>query len=295
MVDVGAMASMRRDRRIYALAYVVAVAVAVVVIDWAPIASPWWRTLAGAGAATLVLYGFSVGFDNSAFYDVYWSIAPVFFGFYWSSFGTGASRVRAFLVATLTAAWGLRLTWNWATHWHGLAREDWRYADLRQKTGRGYWPASFFALHVYPFVMVSLGTWPLYVATTAGVRPFDWLDVIAALVMAAATLIEATADAQLHRFVRKNRDPKRFLATGLWALSRHPNYFGEALVWWGIWLFAVAADPRAWWMCLGAVGVTAMITLISIPMADRRQAAKRPGYVEHIRRTSAFVPWPPAR
>jgi steroid 5-alpha reductase family enzyme len=286
------MTTLRRDRMLYAAAYAAALAAGAAVAYLWP-SSLWWRSMAGAAAATVVLYACSVAFDNSGFYDVYWSLAPIVLGVAWLAAGGGSSRLRAFAAVALTAAWGLRLTWNWASHWQGLAREDWRYADLRRKTGRGYWPASFFALHVYPMVMVALGTWPLYLAVTAGARPFDWLDAVAILVMSAGVIVEAAADAQLHRFVRHNRDPQRFLDRGLWALSRHPNYFGEALVWWGMWLFAVAADPRWWWTCLGALGVTAMITLISIPMADRRQAAKRSGYVGYVLRTSAFVPWPP--
>jgi steroid 5-alpha reductase family enzyme len=282
-----------RDRTIYVAAYAIALGAAALAIRFAPIESLWWRTMAGGGAATLALYACSVTFDNSAFYDVYWSVAPWLFGGYWLTQAEPVSRERAILAVVLTAAWGLRLTTNWWLHWHGLGREDWRYADLRQKTGRGYWPASFAALHLYPMTIVALGSWPLYVATTGGVRPLGWLDALAAVVMIAAVLIEAISDVQLHRFVRDNEDPKRFLDTGLWSLSRHPNYFGEALVWWGIYLFAVAADPGAYYTCLGALAVTSMITLISIPMADKRQAAKRPGFVDYMRRTSAFVPLPP--
>jgi steroid 5-alpha reductase family enzyme len=289
----GGAGSLARDRVIYAAAYLAAFAAGALVVWLAPIASLWWRTLAGGAAATAVLYACSVTFDNSAFYDVYWSVAPIVFGGYWLALGEPASRARALWAVVLTAAWGLRLTFNWASHWHGLGREDWRYADLRKKTGRWYWPASLGALHLYPMTIVALGSWPLHVATTAGARALGWLDYVAAAVMVIAVVIEATADVQLHRFMRDNDDPKRFLATGLWALSRHPNYFGEALMWWGIYLFAVAADPSAYYTFAGAAAVTAMITLISIPMADKRQAAKRPGYADYMRRTSAFVPLPP--
>jgi len=100
------------------------------------------------------------------------------------------------------------------------------------------------------------------------------------------------ADEQLRAF-RKERREGEILARGLWAFSRHPNYFGEVSFWWGLFLFALAADPGAWWSGVGAAAITALFVFASIPLLDRRSAARRPAYAEHMKRVSALVPWFP--
>ena len=85
------------------------------------------------------------------------------------------------------------------------------------------------------------------------------------------------------------------LATGLWAYSRHPNYFGEALFWWSLWAFAVAAGAAPWWSVVGAVAITAMLFFVSVPLLDERMRASRPDYAERVARVSALVPWFPRR
>ena len=108
------------------------------------------------------------------------------------------------------------------------------------------------------------------------------LDVLAVLVTAAAIAVEAGADRQLRRFLTSPRKPGQILDTGLWAFSRHPNYFGEVLFWWGVWLFGLAADPSRWWTIVGPAGITALFLGISVPMMDKRMLARHPGYAEHI-------------
>ncbi|NUP13178.1 MAG: DUF1295 domain-containing protein [Polyangiaceae bacterium] len=199
------------------------------------------------------------------------------------------SQPRAVLAVAVTAAWGVRLTANWAKHFQGLDHEDWRYVDLRRKTGGAYLPASFGALHLFPFVLVTAGSYPLHEAIARG-GAIGALEIAATLVGIGAVVLETVADRQLHAFRRTNRDPLAFLQSGLWAYSRHPNYCGEAMYWWSIALFGLAARPSAW-MVLGAAGVTCMILFASIPMAEERALAKRPAFADYQRRVSRLVPW----
>ncbi len=283
--------TLSRSRAVYAGSYVVAGLVAALVVAALPSVSGVPLAAAAGAAVTVFLFACGLVLRNSGFYDVYWSVAPVVCGVGWMVAESAWDRPRAWLALAVTAAWGLRLTTNWAIHFQGLDHEDWRYTDLRQKTGRAYGVASFFALHVLPFALVTLGTAPLYEATVS-TAPLHVLDLVALLAGIAAVAFEAIADRQLHRFRRENQDPARFLDTGLWAYSRHPNYFGEALYWWSIALFGLAARPAAW-LVLGAVGVTAMILGASIPMAERRALSKRPSFAEYQLRVSRLVPWPP--
>jgi steroid 5-alpha reductase family enzyme len=154
-------------------------------------------------AATIVVFGFSL-------YDPYWSVAPA-----------------------LLCAWAVRLTVNCLRRWKGIAQEDWRYADFR-RFGRFYWPISFLGFHFFPTLIVFLGCVPLFPTLAAGGRPLGALDAIAAAVTAIAIGVEWTAGRQLRRFLSKrSMDSGRgeLLGRGLWALSRHPNYFGEVLFW----------------------------------------------------------------
>lgn len=248
--------------------------------------------------ATLVVFGWSVAKDNSSVYDPYWSVAPPAIAAFFAvegAGGGGASLLRAVLVLTLVSIWGARLTWNWARGWTGLGHEDWRYVDLRRRTGRRYWPASLVGLHLMPTTLVYLGCLSLYGALVAGDRPFGALDVAAALVTATAIAIEGTADRQLRRFVLSSPPRGAILETGLWRYSRHPNYFGEVLFWWGLWLFAVAAGPGSLWAIVGPLAITALFLFVSVPMLDRRMARRRPAYRDRMRRVSGLVPWPPRR
>src|SRR5262249_37424182 len=100
--------------------------------------------------ATLVVFGFSIGHDNSSLYDPYWSVAPIFIAAYWVSCAPAGPDVRAIVVLVLVTVWGARLTANWVGRWRGLGDEDFRYAEIRSRTGRLYWPASLVAIHLLP-------------------------------------------------------------------------------------------------------------------------------------------------
>jgi steroid 5-alpha reductase family enzyme len=273
----------------YALALVIALGVGQRVAVEQPIAVALCADLAG----TVVIFAFSLGFRNSSFYDPYWSVAPLPIALYWAQRPEfpGVNPIRMVAVIALIALWGARLTWNWLRGWQGLGHEDWRYVDLRRKTGAAYWLVSFAGLHLAPTLWVFLGLLPVYVATAAGREPFGYLDLLATAVTAGAIWIEARADKQLVRFRSSTPAPDAFLQSGLWARSRHPNYFGEMGFWWGLWLFAMAADPGWWWTVVGPLGITLMFRFVSLPMMETRMTERRPGYADWVRQSSRVVPW----
>jgi len=245
-------------------------------------------------SATCVVFAFSRGHDNSSFYDPYWSLAPIPMALYWAARNPDFPEVRAVLALLLVTVWGVRLTANWVARWRGSRDEDFRYQEIRQRTGRWYWPASFLSIHLMPTAWVFLGMLPLYPALARPRPGLGWLDVLATLVTATAIAIEAAADAQLRRFLRARRDAEAVLDTGLWALSRHPNYFGEVLFWWGLFLFGVGAAPGWAWTAVGPVSITLLFVLVSVPWMDRRMLSRHPGWAQHLRSTSALFPWPRA-
>jgi len=253
---------------------------------------PLLVTAAADLVGTLVVFGFSVAFDNSSLYDPYWSVAPIPIALAWAA---GPLSPRAWLVLLLVIAWGVRLTANCLARWRSLADEDFRYAEIRARTGRLYWPASLVSIHLLPTAWVFLGLLPVYPALAGPGAPLGWLDLAAALVTGGAIAVEGIADLQLRRFLARRRQPEEVLDTGLWAMSRHPNYLGEVLFWWGLFLFGLAAGPGWGWTVVGPLAITALFTLVSVPWMDRRMLARHPAWAERLRRVPALLPFPRPR
>ena len=283
--------STQSSRLVYFTLYLVAVVIGAVAYRLLPGEASFQRVLLASAIASGALFLAGLYLKNSGTYDVYWSIVPILYGFLWMGEASAWSSPRALLALFVTVFWGLRLTYNWAHHFQTFDVEDWRYVDLRKKTGGAYPIASLFALYGLPFTLVSLGTLPLYTAihSTAPLGILDYAGLVTGVV---ATVLEAVSDVQLSRFRKENRDPAKFLQTGLWAYSRHPNYCGEALYWWASALFGLAVRPSLL-MCAGAAGVTAMILFASIPMAEERALAKRPSFADYQRRVSRLIPFFP--
>jgi steroid 5-alpha reductase family enzyme len=276
---------------VVAAAYLLAGAVAWLTVTLLPAWHPLIVALVADAATTLVVFGVSLAVDNASVYDPYWSVAPPVVAIGWSLVAAGTGTRQAFVVA-LIAVWAVRLTANWAYGWQGLHQEDWRYVRLRATRGRvPWWVVSLGGIQLMPTLVVFLGLLPVWPALAGG-RPFGWLDLVATGVTAGSVALEASADRQLHRFARDPANRGRTIGSGVWALSRHPNYLGEIGFWWGLWLFALAADPSWWWTVVGPLVVVVLFATASIPMMDRRSLERRAGYAAHMRAVPALVPGP---
>ncbi len=275
----------------YALAFAAAMAVGQLTVELEPL----WRAAVADVVATVVVFGFSVGLRNTSMYDAFWSVAPIPLVAFWlhQPAGPGADPLRVMLVATLVFAWGWRLTYNFFRRWKGLADEDWRYTEYRGKAA--FQLVNFFGLHLLPTVVVFLGLLPVWALLSQPSAPFGALDVVALVITAGAILVETVADRQLRTFIDSSPEPGAYLERGLWAWSRHPNYFGEVAFWWGLFLFGLAAGTDNAWTVVGAVAMTALFQFISIPLMERRMAARREGWEAHCGRVSRFILWPPRR
>ena len=246
--------------------------------------------------ATVVIFIFSRIYRNSSCYDAYWSVVPPLLALYWMVVGSAdAPAIRELLVMGLVLYWATRLTLNWAYYWEGLGHEDWRYALLKQKNPRLELFADFFGIHLFPTLQVFLGLLPVYAVYCLGERPLGWLDLVATLVTAGAITLQMVADFQLHQF-RQGRKQGQQLLAGLWAWSRHPNYFGELGFWFGLLLFGLAAYPQGWyWQITGVACMSLMFFFASIPMMEQRSLERRPDYQRTIDTVSMLLPWPPRR
>lgn len=255
----------------------------------------------------VVIYAFSFFFNNSSVFDPYWSIAPPLMVLLYISFILGSvpdsagaeygakeyllRSPRILVLLLLTLAYCVRLTWNFLKNWPGMKHEDWRYADFRANTGKAYWLVSLAGIHLFPAIMVFGGTLSIWVTVIQGNRPVNFIDLLAILVTGFAILLEAMADKQLRAFLAQNTESGKTMDQGLWSLSRHPNYLGEILFWWGLYLFAIAANPAFWWVIVGPMAITLMFIFASIPMIEKRMLKRRNDYEAYREKVCMLIPW----
>ena len=277
--------------------YVMALAAGWLTIVFAPIENPILLTLAADAVATVVIFGWSVVYDNSSFYDAYWSVSPPAIVVYWISLAEpGVVPFRTTLVLLVVWLWGVRLTANWARGWTGLDHEDWRYVDFRAQFPRAYWAVSFAGIHFFPTLIVFAGLYAVYPALVTGSEPLGLLDAIAVAVGLGGVAFEFFADNQLRAFVTGPKQPGETLRTGLWRYSRHPNYLGEIMFWWSLYLFGIAAAPDTVLSgAFGPVAMTVMFLFVSIPLLEKRSLERREAYQQVIDETSMLIPWFPKK
>ncbi|MHA1198754.1 MAG: DUF1295 domain-containing protein [Candidatus Heimdallarchaeaceae archaeon] len=242
--------------------------------------------------ATLIVYIVSVIFKNTSLYDPYWSFIPIVIAFYWFIMGAleigfGATQV---VVLVIVGMWGLRLTYNWIRGWQGLKHEDWRYTKFRTEKPKLFWFINLTGLQLMPTLVVFLGCMALLPAFTNTIDLENPFYIIGIIITLLAIFIEALADEQQYAF-RQKKEQGQLLDTGLWGLSRHPNYFGEISFWWGIYFFGLAADTSYWWTIAGPVAMVILFMVVSIPMMEKRLKKRYPKYEDYQKRVSMIIPW----
>ncbi len=204
----------------------------------------------------------------------------------------------ATMIAAMAVIWGLRLALHLFIRWRG-AGEDRRYARMLGKAKeQGRFATAALRLVFAPQALLLFITClPAQLGVLAnGASPgaLVWAGIALWLT---GMVFEAVGDAQLKAFLANRANHSRVLDSGLWRYTRHPNYFGDACVWWGIWLAAAEAGP---WIALAALPGPLFLTFTLTrwsgkPLLEKGMAKSRPGYADYVARTSGFVPWPPRR
>jgi steroid 5-alpha reductase family enzyme len=242
------------------------------------------------GALTL-LWGVSLHLRDASIIDAFWgpgfALATLV---YWLVEGTRGARGT--LVLALVAVWAARLGWHLLRRNRRLG-EDPRYAAMRVRHGERWAGVSLLRV----FWLQGAILWIISAPLLAAVRsrgPLGGLDAIGAAIFLVGLTLEALADAQLTRFRTDPANVGRVLDSGLWRYSRHPNYFGDALLWWG--LFTIAAGAGAYWTVFAPAAMTFLLLRVSgVPLLEKGLGRTRPGYADYVRRTSSFVPWLPKK
>jgi len=238
---------------------------------------------------TIVIFLQSVILRNASMYDPYWSLIPFYFLFYWlNEYHVESLNYRMMAVVLMLSLWSWRLTLNWFRGWKGLSHEDWRYADLKNKTGLFYPIVNFLGIHLFPTLLVFAASMPLENVFSSDAE-LTLLDLVGCLVMGIGILFELIADNQMYRFKALPSNKGKFIDMGIWRYSRHPNYLGESLFWWGLYLAAFSTGLPNYYIA-GPIAITLLFIGISIPMMEKRLLANYSNYNVYKKKTSAFIP-----
>jgi steroid 5-alpha reductase family enzyme len=250
----------------------------------------------GLALAILLFVGLwlaSLVLRDASLVDRFWGASFVLLAWWYAGLGGGPDSLAAQALLILVTVWGLRLslylTWrNWG---HG---EDYRYAEMRQRHGTRFGLVSLGTVFLLQAVLAWVIAMPLYAGLAAG-APVPgrtlllWLGVAAWLV---GFGFETVGDAQLARHRADASRRGRVLDTGLWRYTRHPNYFGDALAWWGHWLIATSLGGG--WTIFAPLLMTFLLMRVSgVTLLERKLAETRPAYRDYAARTNAFFPGPP--
>ena len=251
----------------------------------------WLRSLVPVMALSGVAWAVCTARRNAGLVDIFWPglflVAAAYDAWRFQQWSP-ASRT----VASLLVLWALRLAVHLARrNWR--APEDRRYADMRARHEPGFAWKSLYLVFGLQALLAWIASAPIAAALSghASARPLWWSGLLLA---AGGIAIEAIADRQLHAFRQRDAQARAVLDTGLWRYSRHPNYFGECCVWWG--LFAMVATAGSLWTVISPLLMTWLLLRVSgVTLLEQGIADRRPGYRDYVARTSAFFPRKPAR
>ncbi len=229
---------------------------------------------------------------NNGVADIAWG--PGFIVCAWAVFLLrGQAHPRAWLALALVTLWGGRLAWHIFRRNRGR-EEDFRYAAWRRQWGRWFVPRTFLQVFMLQGLLLLLISAPLLLVVGQPQPPLGWLDLLGALVWLKGFLFEVIGDRQLAAFIKDPANRGKLMTRGLWSLTRHPNYFGEAVLWWGMGIIALSA-PNGWLGLVGPAVITFLLLFVSgVPLLEKKYAG-RPDWEDYKKRTSKFVPWFPRK
>lgn len=241
-----------------------------------------------------LLWLLSLALRDSSIVDIFWGTGFVIV--YWAAaiLSPGQLTTRLLLLGVIVTIWGLRLSLHIFSRNAGKG-EDFRYAAWREQAGPSWWWRSFFKVFFLQGLLMWIIAVPLIAVQAIDTTgPLKCLDYTGAALWLVGFIFEAGGDWQLARFKADPKNKGKLLASGLWSLTRHPNYFGDAAQWWGFYL--IAASAGAVWTIFSPIVMTFLLLKVSgVAMLERSLKDSKPGYEDYVARTNAFFPWFPAK
>ena len=251
----------------------------------------WLASALAIGLLMLGAWLLSLARRDASVVDIFWGLGFVIVA--WTAFLVGDGyEGRKWLVTLMASAWGLRLTaylfWrNWGKG------EDFRYVRMRERYGARFPIISLFTVFGLQGVLMFVVSLPLQVAQVSGPGTFTVADGLGLGVWAVGLCFETVGDLQLARFKSDPANAGKVMDQGLWRYTRHPNYFGDFLVWWGLFLVAASELGHSWVVVSPLLMSWLLIRVSGVALLERSLKRRRSGYEEYIARTSSFFPRPP--
>ena len=236
----------------------------------------------------ILIWLLSLRLKDASIVDIFWGLGFVLIA--WVTFAVSSGSDRAMVLVTMTTIWGLRLTAYLAWRNHGKG-EDARYTAMRDYRGESFWWVSLITVYGLQGAVMWLVSLPVQVGQTLA-SPMGMLSYLGIAVWVTGFFFESIGDYQLARFKSSGSASGKVMDQGLWRYTRHPNYFGNALIWWG--LFLVAASTATIWLIISPLMITFLLLKVSgVALLERSLAGRSAEYRDYIQRTSSFIPWPP--
>ncbi len=240
-----------------------------------------------------LLWLVSLRLRDSSIVDIFWGLGFVLVAWVAFTLGDGAAP-RKLWASVLTTLWGVRLSAYLA--WRNLRKgkgEDPRYQAMRQRHGDSWPLRSLFIVFLLQGALIFVISLPLQVAASLpNPSSLGITDGIGIVLVIAGTLFETTADLQLARWKRRPENRGQVMTEGLWRYTRHPNYFGDFTVWWGLFCLAASTGTGVWTILSPLLMSFLLMRVSGVPLLEQAMQ-NRPGYADYVRRTSGFFPRPP--
>jgi steroid 5-alpha reductase family enzyme len=248
--------------------------------------------LAVVSVGMVLLWIVSLRLRDVSIVDIAWGAAGALIAILSLLLGPGPLP-RRILISSMAAFWGIRLALHIGLRKKGK-EEDFRYAAWRAEHGKAFPLRSLFSIFLLQAFLIWAISAPVQLASfSAGGEGLAIPDLLGLTVWIIGFVVEWVADQQLKSFLAEPGNRGQVMDQGLWKYSRHPNYFGESLIWWGIFLVA-APVPWGWVTAFSPLLMTFFLVKVSgVPLLEEALAARREGYREYMARTSMFFPWPP--
>jgi steroid 5-alpha reductase family enzyme len=220
--------------------------------------------------------------------DVAWGLGFVLLAWV-SLFISETNSILGIIVTLFVTVWGLRLAWHVHSRNKGKT-EDYRYLAWRKQWGKWFYMRSYAQVYMLQGTLLFLVALPVLVINNNLGGDVNILAMLGIVVWIIGFFFEVVGDSQLARFIKNKDNQGKLMTTGLWSYTRHPNYFGEVTLWWGIWLVALSV-PYGWATVIGPLTITTLILKVSgIPMLEKKMT-EHPDFAEYKKKTSVFIPW----
>lgn len=250
--------------------------------------------LAAAIAIVVLMIGtwlVSLAIRNASIVDIVWGLGFVVVAWVVRAQGD-TNTARQWLLVALTSVWGLRLTIHLYWRNHGEP-EDYRYRAMRRRHGARFPIVSLATVFAFQGLMMWVVSLPVQLGQVSNTPDLGVLAIIGVAIWVVGIFFETVGDLQLSRFRADPANEGTVMDHGLWRYTRHPNYFGDACVWWGLGLIAAETGLGAWGLIGSAVMTILLVRVSGAALLERSLRKRKPGYEAYIARTSSFVPRPP--